>query len=106
VKVLLDENLPHGLRELLVNHEVFTVAYKKWQGLENGALMARAADAGFDVMVTIDAGIEYERNLGDLALSVVLIRAATNTLKDLEPLVPALTKALDEIGERQLVHVG
>jgi hypothetical protein len=36
MKLLLDENLPHRLRPLLVGHEAFTVAYMNWQGIENG----------------------------------------------------------------------
>jgi hypothetical protein len=46
VKILLDENLPHQLRHELPGHECFTVAFMGWAGLENGALLARAANAG------------------------------------------------------------
>lgn len=47
MKLLLDENLPHDLRAKLVGHEVFTVAYMKWSGLENGELLSAAAGCGF-----------------------------------------------------------
>jgi hypothetical protein len=36
VKVLLDENLDHGLRKFLGEHEVVTVTYMGWTGLKNG----------------------------------------------------------------------
>jgi hypothetical protein len=50
MKVLLDENLPHELRFLLMPaHEVFTVSYLGWSALENGELLAQAAASGFDV---------------------------------------------------------
>jgi len=58
MKVLLDENLPHDLRHFLPGHEVFTVAFLGWAGVENGALLAKAAGEGFGVVVTKDAGIE------------------------------------------------
>jgi len=58
MKVLLDENLPHELRHLITGHDVFTVTYMGWSGLRNGALLARATEAGFDALITLDSGIE------------------------------------------------
>jgi hypothetical protein len=63
MKLLLDENLPHRLRPLLVGHEVFTVAYMQWAGIENGALLALAAANGFDALITKDNGMPYERRI-------------------------------------------
>jgi predicted nuclease of predicted toxin-antitoxin system len=52
MKVLLDENLPHELRLLLMPmHEVFTVAFLGWSALENGDLLLQAASNGFDAMI-------------------------------------------------------
>jgi hypothetical protein len=34
VKVLLDENLDHGLRHHLGDHQIFTVSYMGWTGLK------------------------------------------------------------------------
>jgi hypothetical protein len=45
VKVLLDENLPHQMRLELPGHAVFTAAFMKWSGIENGELLRRAAEA-------------------------------------------------------------
>jgi hypothetical protein len=42
VRVLLDENLPHGLRSLLTGHDVFTAAFLGWIGIRNGELLAAA----------------------------------------------------------------
>ena len=44
MKLLLDENIPHEIRPLLVPmHDVFTVAYLGWSGTENGDLLTLAA---------------------------------------------------------------
>ena len=51
MKVLLDENLDRRLRNHLGSHEVFTVSYKGWDGLKNGALLSAAEDQGFEVLV-------------------------------------------------------
>jgi predicted nuclease of predicted toxin-antitoxin system len=52
MKLLLDENLPHQLRRELPGHDCYTVAYMGWAGVENGDLLALAASAGFDALVT------------------------------------------------------
>jgi hypothetical protein len=103
--VLLDENVPHGVRGLIAGQDVSTIAYMSWQGLENGALLSRAAE-GFDVLVSIDAGIGYEQNLRDIPLSVVLVREPSNTLDDIRPLISAILEAIESMGEKELVRVG
>jgi len=52
--VLLDETLPHSLREHLLQHETFTAAYMGWAGLKNGQLLDVAEASAFDVLVTGD----------------------------------------------------
>jgi hypothetical protein len=63
VKVLLDENLPHLLRNKLGDHDVFTVRYKGWAGLKNGELLKTAEDDGLEAFITGDQTISYEQNL-------------------------------------------
>jgi predicted nuclease of predicted toxin-antitoxin system len=107
MKVLLDENLPHELRPLLMPmHDVHTVSYLGWSAIENGELLSRAASNGFDVLITHDQGIEHEQNLASLPLSVVVIRAKTNKIDDIRPLVPELLSALGSLEPRSLVRVG
>jgi hypothetical protein len=72
-RVLLDENLPQNLRLLLTVHSVITVAYQGWAGISNGALIAAAELAGFDVMITADQGINYQQNLKDRELALVVL---------------------------------
>ncbi len=61
MRVLLDENLPHQLRELFEdNIEVVTVSYRRWQGKENGELL-RITENEFDVFVTMDQGIPNQQ---------------------------------------------
>ena len=71
--ILLDENLPHGLRILISGHEVRTVAYQGWKSLSNGVLLKAAEDAGFDVMITADQGIRYQQNLRGLRLAIIVL---------------------------------
>jgi len=43
-----------------------------WSTLTNGALLLRAADS-FDVLLTADQGIEFQQNLDELPMSVVVL---------------------------------
>ena len=66
MRVLLDENLPHQLRNFFVNDiEVVTLSYRGWKGKENGELLRVAADA-FDVFITTDRGIPHQQNLDNI----------------------------------------
>ena len=72
-RVLLDENLPQKLRLLLADHAVVTTAYQGWAGMSNGALLAAAEEAAFEVLVTADQGLNYQQNLKDRKLAVVVL---------------------------------
>jgi len=106
MKLLLDENLPHDLRHFLPNHHVFTVAYMNWSGIKNGELLQRAADDGFDALLSLDAGIPCQQNLRTLPCSIVIIRAASNRLGDLMPLLTELLMALENLKPAAIVQVG
>lgn len=106
MKLLLDENMPHKLRQHLPGHDVFTVAYMNWGGIANGDLLARAAAEGFDALITVDAGIEFEQNLAALPCSVVIIQAESNAFEHIEPHLPALLQTLAALKPRSLVKVG
>ena len=105
MKVLLDENLPHDLRHFLPKHDVFTVAYKAWDGLRNGELLRAAAADGFDVLITLDRGVEYQQNLAALPVAIVKLQCKSSKLVDLMPLVPAILLALGTLPPRTLVRV-
>ena len=85
MKILFDHNLPRRLREHLPGHEIRTTREMKWEQLRNGALMAVAAGAGFEVLVTIDKQIEHQQNLAALVLTVVVVDGKSNALPALLP---------------------
>ena len=105
MKLLLDENLPHQLRHELPGHDCFTVAYMGWGGIENGELLALAKSAGFDALLTKDANLQYEQNLKDIPIAVVVLRAASNDIEDIRPLLPELLGLLIRLSPKQVTHV-
>ena len=72
-RVLLDENLPHKLRPLLPECDVFMVAYMQWIGIRNGALLAAAEREGFDVLITSDQGFPNQQNMAGRRLAILLV---------------------------------
>jgi hypothetical protein len=56
-----------------------------WGGVENGELLRRAASAGFDAVLTKDAGVQYDLNLTNLPLAVVILHAPSNGIDDIRP---------------------
>lgn len=105
MKVLLDENLPQDVRHLIIGHDVFTVGYLGWKGIENGELLRTAAVNGFDVVLTKDAAIENEHDINALPVAVVIVRAKSNAIDDIRPLVPDILRALEGIQPRTLCVV-
>ena len=55
-----------------------------WAGKRNGELLRLAAPV-FDVLLTMDRGIEYQQNLPAFASAVILIEARSNRRGDVEP---------------------
>lgn len=105
MKLLLDENLPHALRLELPGHECFTVAYMGWDGLRNGKLLAAAADAGFDALLTKDNNLEYEQNAKALPLAIVVLKAKFHDIEFIRPLIPALLQTLTSLPRCAVTHV-
>ena len=105
MKVLLDESIDVEFRHEVVGHDVYTVTYMRWNGLKNGALLAQAAEHGFDALVTTDRNIPHQQNVGALPCAVVIIMARSNDLADLKVLVPNLLGALSKLTPRSVVHV-
>lgn len=104
MRILLDEDLPRRLGNLLVGHEVSTVPRSGWAGVKNGKLLTLAA-AQFDVFLTMDQNLEYQQNLAALPVAVLVIQAASNRIEHLEPIVPAILKALNHVVPRTLQRV-
>ena len=70
-RVLLDQNVPVGVRSILGAHDVRTVYQMGWAGLLNGDLLDLAAKAGIEVFVTSDQNIPFQQNLIARQMAVV-----------------------------------
>ena len=96
MRVLLDECLPRRLKFSIRGHYVQTVPEEGWAGKSNGELLSLANEE-FDVFLTVDQNITAQRETASLALSVVILKALTNRLQDLEPLTEDLVLSPERV---------
>jgi predicted nuclease of predicted toxin-antitoxin system len=106
VKILLDECLPIDLRHAFSTHEAHTVDWAELKGKKNGELLDAAELAGYDVLLTMDQGVEYQQNLTNRRIALLVLAARSNQLEDLLPLVPEALAALEDIGPGNIARVG
>lgn len=71
--VLLDNNAPRGLIRALIGHTVTEARQRGWAELKNGELLTAAEEAGFEVLVTADKNIQYQQNLNERKIAVVVL---------------------------------
>ena len=104
MRLLLDENLPRKLKWQLKKGEAMTVPERGWSGISNGELL-RQAEMEFDVLLTMDRGLEYQQNLAEIEVGIVLLSAPSNDYDDLLPLVPEINRALSQIQAGEVIKV-
>ena len=96
MRVILDECLPRRLGLELPGHLVSTVPAAGWAGVSNGKLLARIA-GNYDAFITVDKNLPSQQRTAALAFGVIVLRARSNQLADLRPLVPQVLAVLAEL---------
>jgi predicted nuclease of predicted toxin-antitoxin system len=104
-RVLLDECVPAKLRRELPGFDVRAVREYGWASKQDDELL-RAANAEFDVLVTVDRNLIHQQNLSGLRLSIVLLVSFSNNIHKLRPLIPELLSVLAGITPGQITHIG
>lgn len=104
MRVLLDECLPRRLKRELSGHDVRTVPEMAWAGRKNSELLRLAAPQ-FDVFLTVDRGLEFQQNIPGFEIAIVALRAPSNDVEDLLPLMPAVREVLPRAKPGEVVRV-
>jgi predicted nuclease of predicted toxin-antitoxin system len=82
-RLLLDANMPRGLRAALSAYQVETAHQRGWAALTNGDLLAAAEAEGFDAMITADRNIRYQQNLTGRRIALIeLTTSHWETIRD------------------------
>lgn len=93
MRILFDQGTPAPLRHALTGHTVETAFELGWATLQNGALIAAAEDAGFEVFVTTDKNLKYQQNLAARSISVVVL--STTSWPRIQLALPDIVTAVE-----------
>jgi len=105
MRVLLDECVDRRILRHLVGHHASTVSRRGWAGITNGRLLA-LAEKEFDVLVTMDRNLSFQQSLPKFRIALVVLRARSNRLGDLLPLVPEIAAAISSAKPGAALVVG
>ena len=105
MKVFVDECVDWRLARDIVGHEVKTARQMGWSTIKNGELLALTAKE-FEVFVTVDRNLSFQQNLPAFAIAVIVLRAPSNRLADLKPLVPELLARIPLAKKGAVEYVG
>ena len=106
LRVLIDESPPHELVAAIEGHEARTVQQEGWSSVSNGELLRRAAQSGFQVFITPDRNLQYQQNIPQAGVAVVVLRARSNRIEDLLPLVSKLLLMFGELKTGTVTQLG
>ena len=104
MRILLDECIDRRFRTELRDHTVVTAQGRGWTGLKNGDLL-RAAEAEFDLFITVDRNLHFQQNLPAFKIGVAILHARSNRLVDLKPLAAVLMKSLDRVKPGEVLEI-
>ena len=94
MKILLDENLPIKLKSHLTGYEIYTVRDMNWDGYKNGDLLTAMAANGFSILITTDKNLEYQQNIRDSGISLIILDVLLLKWEYIEPLIEKILHSL------------
>jgi len=106
MKILLDECIPQKFKDSFAGHDCSTVPEAGLAGQKNGELLSLAERNGFQVFLTLDKGVQYQQNLAQRSIAVIIVRARSNRIADLLPHAKACLEQVQSIRSGQMLLVG
>jgi hypothetical protein len=88
----------------LTGHVVTTVPREGWAGITNGELLRRASPQ-FDALITGDQSLEFQQDLSDRDLGIIIVAARDNRVETITALAPRILEALAALEPGQVVRV-
>lgn len=103
MKILFDHNTPAPLRNYLPEHSVDTAVENGWDELVNSALLDRAENNAYDVMITGDKSMPDQQNLATRHLGFIIL--PTNNWNYVRYVVNAIRVELATIRPGDVVYI-
>ncbi len=105
MRILLDENFPADFAPLFSSQRISSVHSLGWCGVKNGELLRRAREV-CDVFVTMDRNLEFQQNIKALPFGLVVVRAVSNRMVHLAPMVESILDAAHRVAPGAVERVG
>lgn len=105
MRALLDECVPVPLKHSLTGLDVSTIRDEGWSGKKNGELLTLMGQFQFDVLITVDQNLPFQQNWVTTGIAIIVMKAKTNRMADLVPLVPSVLNAAVTIQPGDLITV-
>ena len=77
MRILFDHGTPSRITKALVGHVVTDAIDRGWDQISNGDLLKLAEEAGFELLLTTDKNIQYQQNLTNRKISIVVLGNST-----------------------------
>jgi predicted nuclease of predicted toxin-antitoxin system len=104
MRVLIDECVDPRVKALFGDQEVATVHEQGWDTLEDGPLLSHAQEQ-FDVLVTIDANLEFQQNLSKLQIALIVLHVPKNQIAHYRAIRKELLAAIEKVRPGVVIHV-
>lgn len=78
-------------------------AERAWELLENGELIEKAEEDGYEVIVTTDQNMRYQQNLSDRRFAIVVLMATA--WPRVQQRTNEIRAAIEEVGRGQVREV-
>jgi hypothetical protein len=73
MKILFDNGTPNPIARSLIEHEVTFARKIGWHELENGELIRKAEEAGYQLLLSTDKNIRYQQNPSSRKIALVVL---------------------------------
>lgn len=103
MRILFDHNVPAPLPRRLPGHDISTAEQMGWDRLTNGSLLDAAEKAGFDLFLTGDRNMQYQQNLRERMISVIVLSNVTWPV--LRDHVQRVVNAVDACSPRSFAEI-
>ena len=101
---MLDENLPRPMAKLFQPPlEVISVHDMGWAEMKNGELIAEMQRAGFEFLLTADKNLQYQQNLSNIPIRLVVLHTFDNRLKNLVRYVTQIQETIFNASDAEQV---
>ncbi|MFI5385698.1 MAG: DUF5615 family PIN-like protein [Fimbriimonadales bacterium] len=105
MRILLDENVPHALKDALPAHQCLTAQEMGWASISNGELLDRIRGE-FDALVTLDRGIIHQHNHRGHPLIIAVLRVPNSRVESVLPYAEVLLRFLSVAAAGDIRELG